>query len=132
MRRKVEPQSIAPTNWKGFLRINENKTELFRYLSKEVLHAHHIANPTTIVCAYDDVAECTDVFADLSMISPSNHEEGDTRVFLHTKDMVTQGYRRIVVVRTVDTDVLILAISTFGCILCRRFGVVGRLWCGEE
>ena len=108
----MEPQSIAPSNWRAFLRIGENKTELFRYLSKEILRIRHIGNPTSIVCAYDNVAEGTDIFPDLSYLSPTNHEEGDTRVLLHMKDMVLQGNHRIVI-RTVDTDVLVLPISTY-------------------
>ena len=37
VRRKVETSSIAPTNWHAFLRINENKTELFRFISNKLL-----------------------------------------------------------------------------------------------
>ncbi len=29
IRRRVEASSIVPQNWRAFLRINENKTELF-------------------------------------------------------------------------------------------------------
>ena len=128
VRRKVEPQSIAPSNWKAFLRIDENKNELFRYISKEIIRNHHISSPVEIVCAYDDVAESTEIFADLSLLTPTNHEEGDTKVLLHTKDMILKGFRRVVI-RTLDTDVLILAISFFNDLsvedlqLCVDFGV---------
>ena len=33
IRRKVQTNSIASTNWKAFLRIDENKTELFKFIS---------------------------------------------------------------------------------------------------
>ena len=33
MRRLVEPNSPIPTNWDGFLRVDENKKELFRFLA---------------------------------------------------------------------------------------------------
>ena len=35
-RRKVLPNALIPCDWKGFLRVDENKTELFRYLSEKV------------------------------------------------------------------------------------------------
>ena len=112
VRRKVEPQSIAPSNWKAFLRIDENKNELFRYISKEVLQNHPVSSSVEIVCSYDDVVQSSEVFSDLTLLTPTNHEEGDTGVVLLTKDMISKGFRRIVI-RTVNTDVLIIAISFF-------------------
>ena len=49
---------------------------------------------------------------DLTLISPTDHEEADTRVFLHVNDM---SHKRVtsVMIRTVDTDVLNLALSLF-------------------
>ena len=37
IRRRVEPNNAVPKNWAEFLRINENKTELFAFLSKEIV-----------------------------------------------------------------------------------------------
>ena len=34
--RRVLPNALIPCGWKGFLRVDENKTELFRYLSEKV------------------------------------------------------------------------------------------------
>ena len=34
-REKREP-SLVPSNWKGFLRVDENKAELFKFLSSEI------------------------------------------------------------------------------------------------
>ena len=56
----------------GFLAWDDNKTELFSFLS---------------------------------------HEEADTRLFLHMADAVKKGYRTLLV-RTVDTDVVVVAIAT--------------------
>lgn len=47
-----------------------------------------------------------------SYVSQCNHEEADTRVFLHTKDIYMKGYETIVI-RTVDPDVLGLSVSAF-------------------
>ena len=42
---------------------------------------------------------------------PCSHEEADTRLFLHMADAVKKGYRKLLV-RTVDTDVVVVAIAT--------------------
>ena len=47
---------------------------------------------------------------DTSQISPCNHEEADTHIMLHVKDTVQTGMRQIMI-RTVDTDVVVIAIS---------------------
>ena len=47
--------------------------------------------------------------ADVVSLSPYTHEEADTRMMLHSADAVQQGHRRVLL-RTVDTDVFVLAI----------------------
>ena len=37
IKRKVQTNSIAPTNWKGFLRTHENKTTLFKFIATQLL-----------------------------------------------------------------------------------------------
>ena len=37
IRRKVLDKSVVPTNWRSFLRLDQNKTELFRYLSTTII-----------------------------------------------------------------------------------------------
>ena len=48
----------------------------------------------------------------MSFLCPTNEEEADTRVFLHVRDMAAKGFHRVMI-RTMDTDLLILAISLF-------------------
>ncbi|XP_061721794.1 uncharacterized protein LOC133528424 isoform X2 [Cydia pomonella] len=43
-------------------------------------------------------------------MAPCNHEEADTRVMLHLADAVLKGHSKVML-RTVDTDVVVLAIS---------------------
>ena len=47
---------------------------------------------------------------DKSGISPCNHEEGDTIVFLHADHAVKMGCSKILI-RAVDTDVVDLAVA---------------------
>jgi hypothetical protein len=37
IRRRVVPTTTVPKNWKDFLRVDENKTELFSFLSRQVI-----------------------------------------------------------------------------------------------
>ena len=45
------------------------------------------------------------------MMVPCSHEEADIRLFMHVADAVKKGYRKLLV-RTVDTDVVVVAIAT--------------------
>ena len=80
---------------------------MFRFLSLEIFKLSDRA----IISAYDDkVTSTTD--EDITLLSPSDHEEADTCLFLHVNDMATEGFTRVMI-RTVDTDVLMLSISLF-------------------
>ena len=100
----------APTNWWAFLRIDENKTELFRFLSQ--LSLSLTERNSTMLYIYGNVCQSNETTMDVQFLFPCNREEADTRVFLHVKDMARDGYKKLAI-RTVDTDVLILAISFF-------------------
>ena len=67
---------------------------------------------TELTCAYATTCITNNGQSTSSFISPCNHEEADTRVFLHVNDMSLQGHTKITV-RTVDTDVLVIAVSVF-------------------
>ena len=82
-RGKVLPLASLPSNWKSFLRNDENKNDSVVSSSTE---------------------------AELNHMSGCTHEEADTRVFLHAADCVKQDHKKIII-RTADTDVVVLAIS---------------------
>ena len=50
--------------------------------------------------------------ADGRNLMPCTHEEADTRLLWHFADAVNRGSRKVCV-RTVDTDIIVLAIATF-------------------
>ena len=54
---------------------------------------------------------CSMAQIDLTGLVPCSHEEADTRLFLHVADAVKKGYRKLLV-RTVDTDVVVVVIAT--------------------
>ena len=45
-------------------------------------------------------------------LQPCSHEEADTRMLLHVKDAMNCGFKSVMI-RTVDTDVVVLAVSHF-------------------
>ena len=49
---------------------------------------------------------------DMESMQPCSHEEADTRILLHVANCAQQGYKRIAI-RTVDTDVVVLAVAHF-------------------
>ena len=110
IRRKVEEQSQVPTNWHSFLRIDRNKTELFRVLSEKIITS--IETNKIVVTAFEDKALISNG-AMVGNLSPCNHEEADTRVFLHALDMRRHNSIEHVMIKTVDTDVVVLAVALF-------------------
>jgi len=47
-----------------------------------------------------------------SALAPCSHEEVDSRIFVHVKDMAQQGKTKVLI-RTVDTNVVVIAVANF-------------------
>ena len=60
-----------------------------------------------------------------------NHEEADTRILVHVKDALAKGGRSVLV-RTVDTDVLVILIEQFHTLSSTWPELLGRFWDGKE
>jgi hypothetical protein len=106
-RRRVALSVKIPPNWKSFLRVNENKTELFRFLAEEDTAIHKQGKE--VYSTYgNDVLSNTDRTT-MYGLQPCNHEEADSRIFLHVHNAALQHHR--VLIRAVDTDVFILAVA---------------------
>ncbi|CAC5391639.1 unnamed protein product [Mytilus coruscus] len=58
---------------------------------------------------------------DVSNLASCSHEEADTRIMVHLSDAVKHGLKRVMI-RTVDTDVAVIAVSPF-----RKIGA-DELW----
>ena len=83
-------------DWAAFLRIDDNKTELFRFLSE--ITVFKVNSNKNVLCVYDMTAICNNDY-DHSEVSPCSHEEADTRVFAHTKD--SSSIHKRIAIRTV-------------------------------
>ena len=105
----------VPGNWKSLLRNSQNKEELFQYLSDVAVQSPF--NPDKGIYATSGASVLSsDPHADMSMLSPCNHEEADTRVILHVLDAARKGASKVLI-RTVDTVVVVLAIAHFFSLL---------------
>ena len=59
-----------------------------------------------------DCSVLTNSRENTARISPCSHEEADTKLLLHAFDAEKEGYRKVML-RTVDTDVVVLAVAFF-------------------
>ena len=89
-RRNVSSHVKIPSNWMAFLRDSTNKSELFQVLSYKI--SVFDFPPNKIVC---------------------NHEEADTRIIVHLQDAIANGEPVTALIRTVDTDVVVILIGKF-------------------
>ena len=84
VRRPVDPLSAIPGNWQAFLRIDDNKTELFSFLA---MNAAGINTNKHVITTYH-----TDVLRtnrqDVLGLALCTHEEANTRILLHREDAV--------------------------------------------
>lgn len=111
---KVSDSTAIPKKFKQFLCVDENKTQLFQLLAKKMVEDLQYPGKQ-VVCTYDDQV-LTSTTMDVSSISPASHEEADGRLLLHVKHAVESGHTCILI-RTVDSDVVVISISLFPQIL---------------
>ena len=113
-----------PANWEAFLRSNANKDELFRYV--RLLHACENGRKVIIRTKDETIVSTQNDMSDVEYLQPCSHEEIDTRILLHVAHCARHVLRKLVI-RTVDTDVVVLAIGHFPALrldeLWVRFGV---------
>ena len=91
--------------------MNENKTELFKFLSQHAIHLP-IDQGKVIYATDGGNVSTTEANALLTKLSPSLHEEADTRLLLHAAGAVKKDHRKFCVC-TVETDVVVNAIAMF-------------------
>jgi hypothetical protein len=110
-RKRVAASTAMPKNWKDFLRVDQNKTELFTFLSQKVVHLP-LADGKELYASDGSGVLCSPAESNLARLAPCSQEEADTRLLLHAADAVQKGCTKITI-RTVDTDVVVLAVASF-------------------
>ena len=101
VRRKVAGKNKIPTNWADFLRDHANTQELFpTSLSMQIA-------PMTMKFLSHLVSHRA-----VRYMTQCDHEEADTRMLIHLLDALWNGCTNCLV-RTVDTDVLVILLGKF-------------------
>jgi len=109
VRRCVVAEAAIPRNWQNFLRVDTNKTQLFKFLSEAVLQWFNLKDKQLVITDGEEVCSKPPL-SDLSSLAPCTHEEADSRMLLHASHAASHGHHKIMI-RTVDTDVVVLAVS---------------------
>ena len=139
IRKKVSSHAKYPANFKDFLRDSSNKQELFEFITSKISSSDFPTDKTIYVTSsYSNIIMtlCIHVFCINSItianllytgssviskrscqtinhaIEPCDHEDADSRIVLHLYNAMKSGARNIVV-RTVDSDVLVVFVGLF-------------------
>lgn len=68
-----------------------------------------IENTKTVVCTAGSSFICIGDPLDIHL-SICDHEEADTRIFVHVVNVIKNGHKKVAV-RTVDSDIVVLAVA---------------------
>ena len=105
--RRVQRDSKIPGNWQAFLGLDEKKEELFEFLATEL--GNMKTNKVVISTKAEIIVSNNDLHGSLF---PCTQEEADTRIFFHVKNASANGHSTVLV-RSVDTDVVVIAIALY-------------------
>ena len=92
-----------PSNWHEFLCVDQNKIELFKFLTVETSQLQ----TDGLVIATHKKSILSDQNIDQSILAPCHQEEADTQMFLHAFDTSNAGTEKIMI-RTMDYDVVVI------------------------
>ena len=109
MLRRVVGAAAIPGNWQNSLRVDTNKTELFKFLSQAIFTCFDQDDKQLVITDGEAVLRKPPLL-DLALLAPCSHEEADSRMLLHVSHAANHGHHKILI-KTVDTDVLVLAVS---------------------
>lgn len=110
IRKRVTSSTLVPKNWKDFFHVDDNKTELFGFLSQEAIRLP-LADGKEVYATHGREVLCSPEESDLIYLAPCSQEEADTHL-LHVADAVQKGSKKVTI-RNVDTDVVVVAVSSF-------------------
>ena len=123
-RKCILPKTPIPTNWQNFLQNDINKKELFAFLAIEFVQ-NPLPNKTIVTAHEQNILSLLPI--NNRNLQPCNHEEADTRIFVHVLDAIKQGHSKIMIC-TLETDVLILAIADISVFAQYYSNISVELW----
>ena len=103
--------ALFPKNFRSdFMGNSENKEDLNHYLAAVFLKLHSDHPMHLVVTVDDSIITNEDTLLQYGRIASSTSEEADTRLVRHAINCAVCGYDQIVI-RTVDTDVIVLLLG---------------------
>lgn len=108
VRHRVGTSVAVPGQWHNFLRVDENKTELFSFLSNEIIKSVEDKSKELVVTLETEIRTAPPRM-NLKSLAPCSQEEADGRMFLYAAEATQRGNDRILI-RIVDTYVVVLAV----------------------
>ena len=88
VKRRIELSSKMPSNWKSFLRVNDNKTELLLLLAEEATGRD--LPQTQVFSTYGGKVLSAPRRGDKVEIEPCSHKEADTSICLMRHMLATR------------------------------------------
>ena len=107
---------MIPKDWAAFLRDDKNKEELFNLLAEEISKID-VEGKIILVTSKENVKKIDDTNVDT--FQPCRIEEFDCRFSLHLNHAVQNGHKNLLV-KTVNTDIIIAAFARFKEIGCEK------------
>ena len=108
VRRPVVGAAAIPGNWQNFLRVDTNKTELFKFLSQAIFTWFDQDDKQLLITDGEAVMSKPPLLV-LALLAPCSHEEADSRMLLHVSHAANHGHK--ILIKRVDTGVVVLAVS---------------------
>ena len=87
IRMHMEGNKQIPSNWQEFLRVEENKSELFHLVSDRIVDKEF---PGRVIVTRDD-GVLSSAPCDLAGLMSCTHKEADPRMFVHASDGAEHG-----------------------------------------
>ena len=88
------PPPPLPANWQDFLKVGENKEELFGILASHVANADIPPRKILLTNLHTDV-ECTSPHKNVTRLRPCLQEEADARIMFHIADCVHGDLKKL-------------------------------------
>ena len=130
VRRVIDNRDVPlPQSFSDFLALSENKSDLSRFLSEELIAQSAVTEKTVLAgggFTDEDTVKCNKNDFDLTQLN-ARHEEADTRIILHAIHCKRVSQCETIVVSARDTDVLLLLLCHFNELPTNTWMIAGTV-----
>ena len=119
IRCKVVGSSCLPCSWNNFLRLEDNKTDLFEFLANLI----EMTDAANIIVATKRENVVSNMAINMEGLSPCTHEEADMSLFIYAKDATSEGCKNVII-KSTDTDVVVIGVTLFNDLNVENLSIV--------